>query len=697
MASPIVRRMSGSTSPATGSPSEIVSTPVDGVTVLGALSPSRASDFMACPLQYRFRTVDRLPEEPSPDALRGTVVHKVLEDLFDLPAADRTPERAADLLTPSWEALLEAAPEIAEMFTEDGAGPDVASWLVGCREVLDRYFTLEDPRRLEPAERELYVEALLESRLLLRGFVDRIDIAPNGMIRVVDYKGLATDTPLPTPDGWTTMGDVRIGDLLIGSDGHPTRVTRKSGVHRRPCYRLTFQDGSSVVSDNVHLWSVVTSRRQQQTALVLDTEALHRLHQRQVGEGRPHSLWIESGAPLDLPDIDHLPISPWLLGAWLGDGDTRGGRFTVGRGDAADMIALFKEHWPRNVRLREESTAWSVTLSRDEDRCTYGHSDFSPPTAGHPTRRCSREWEHSRMTRSNLCFSAELQRAGLRGHKHIPAVYFRAGLQQRVELLRGLMDTDGWWNKTRRRAGFTTTDDGLAGDVVHLLRTLGIHPAHFVKPYLNAVRPGKNWHVIEFTPGPFSPFSLPRKALACADQVSVLRSSLARRRIISAIDPVPSVPTQCVEVDAPDSLYLCGDGFVPTHNTGKSPGELYEAKALFQMKFYALVIWRTRGVLPSVLQLVYLGNAEILRYEPDEADLLATERKVEAIWRAIRLCEETGDWQPSPSRLCSWCSFQALCPAFGGTPPPLPVIPVPAVDVDPAGEVATVQEATGRP
>jgi putative RecB family exonuclease len=280
------------THPPADSPAELRSTPVDGVEVLGALSPSRASDFMTCPLLYRYRTVDRLPEEPSADALRGTLVHKVLEDLFDLPSPARTPDRARDLLVPTWDALLEAEPALAELFT--GEGPEVADWLASCRVVLDRYFTLEDPRRLEPAERELYVEALLDSKLLLRGFVDRLDVAPDGAMRVVDYK------------------------------------------------------------------------------------------------------------------------------------------------------------------------------------------------------------------------------------------------------------------------------------------------------------------------------------------------------------------------------------------SGRSPHENFEAKALFQMKFYALVIWRTRGVIPAMLQLVYLGNAEILRYVPDEHDLLATERKVEAIWRAIRIAEASGDWRPRRSKLCDWCSFQALCPEFGGTPPPLP-------------------------
>src|SRR3954468_18969907 len=102
------------------SPAQPQSTPVDGVEVLGALSPSRASDFMTCPLLYRYRTIDRLPEEPSADALRGTLVHKVLEDLFDLPAHDRTPEQARDLLVPTWDTLLLASPALAPMFTANG-------------------------------------------------------------------------------------------------------------------------------------------------------------------------------------------------------------------------------------------------------------------------------------------------------------------------------------------------------------------------------------------------------------------------------------------------------------------------------------------------------------------------------------------------------------------------------------------------
>jgi len=256
-----------------------------------SLSPSRAGDFLTCPLLYRFRVVDRLPEPPSLAAVRGTLVHAVLEHLFDRPAPDRTPEAARSLVEPEWERLAAEEPELAGLF--DG-GEELAAWLEGAGLMLDRYFTLEDPRRIEPADRELSVEAELASGLHLRGYIDRLDVAPGGEMRIVDYK------------------------------------------------------------------------------------------------------------------------------------------------------------------------------------------------------------------------------------------------------------------------------------------------------------------------------------------------------------------------------------------TGTAPPEEFEARALFQMRFYALAVWRTRGRVPSMLQLMYLGNGEIVRYQPDESDLLATERKVEALWQAIERALRSGDWRPRPGRVCEWCAHQAICPAFGGTPPPLP-------------------------
>jgi putative RecB family exonuclease len=183
-------------------------------------------------LLFRFRTIDKLPEQPSADQVRGTLVHAVLERLFDLPAAERTPEAAAELVAPEWARLVEHEPQLAELFAEvpvaeladpqihltstatgspagssDGSpagSPDaeqsmldgmpadetarLAVFLRGARSLLQGYFAVEDPRRLEPAEREALVSTLVDDELLIRGYIDRLDVSPAGDLRVVDYK-----------------------------------------------------------------------------------------------------------------------------------------------------------------------------------------------------------------------------------------------------------------------------------------------------------------------------------------------------------------------------------------------------------------------------------------------------------------------------------------------------------------------------
>jgi putative RecB family exonuclease len=165
-----------------------------------ALSPSRAGDFMTCPLLYRFRVIDRLPEPSSAITTRGTLVHGVLERLFDSPAPERTIDRAASLLEPEWQRLLEERPELIELFASVEApaeassdsvantGAAVTAWLASARVLLETYFALEDPTRIEPNQRELLVEAELSDGVRLRGFVDRVDVAPTGATRIVDYK-----------------------------------------------------------------------------------------------------------------------------------------------------------------------------------------------------------------------------------------------------------------------------------------------------------------------------------------------------------------------------------------------------------------------------------------------------------------------------------------------------------------------------
>jgi len=153
----------------------------DGVEGRTALSPSRASDFLTCPLLYRFRTIDRFPEAPDPVAVRGTLVHAVLESLFGEAAVERTLDRAQQLLPATWETLRAEQPELADLDVPEG-------WLASAGELLTSYFEIEDPRRIEPEATELRVEHTLESGLSLGGIVDRLDVAPDGRIRVVDFK-----------------------------------------------------------------------------------------------------------------------------------------------------------------------------------------------------------------------------------------------------------------------------------------------------------------------------------------------------------------------------------------------------------------------------------------------------------------------------------------------------------------------------
>jgi putative RecB family exonuclease len=155
--------------------------------VLGSLSPSRAADFKSCPLLYRFRCVDRLPQTPSLAATRGTLVHAVLETLFELPAPERTLDAARDMLPSAWQRVREEAPEVEQLFAQDVDGSEFAEWMTSAAALIGNYFRLEDPSQLEPESREQLIEVVVDG-LRLRGYVDRLDVTPAGDIRVVDYK-----------------------------------------------------------------------------------------------------------------------------------------------------------------------------------------------------------------------------------------------------------------------------------------------------------------------------------------------------------------------------------------------------------------------------------------------------------------------------------------------------------------------------
>lgn len=189
---------------------------------------------MQCPLLYRFRTVDELPEPPSSAALRGTLVHQVLEDIFDLPAAARTIEKAQEMVGPAWQELLAKEPEAAALFA---SAEELASWLKSAERLVGTWFGLEDPQRLEPREREAFVETTVGDDLKIRGIVDRLDVAPDGAIRIVDYKTGRSPAPQYEADTifqmrfyalviWRTRGVIpAMLQLVFLGDGKILRIT----------------------------------------------------------------------------------------------------------------------------------------------------------------------------------------------------------------------------------------------------------------------------------------------------------------------------------------------------------------------------------------------------------------------------------------------------------------------------------------
>ena len=145
------------------------------------LSPSRMNDFTNCPQLYKYRAIDLLPEPPSIDAERGKLIHSVLEDIFELPSLDRTFKSAADLLPTSWSAQLEKTPDLRALVLDE------KEWMDRAQALLTNYFSLENPTTFESTYRELHLERDISDEIYLHGYVDRIDIAPTGEVRIVDY------------------------------------------------------------------------------------------------------------------------------------------------------------------------------------------------------------------------------------------------------------------------------------------------------------------------------------------------------------------------------------------------------------------------------------------------------------------------------------------------------------------------------
>ena len=350
-------------------------------------------------------------------------------------------------------------------------------------------------------------------------------------------KALALDTPLPTPDGWTTMGDVRVGDMLFDQNGRQCRVVFATEVmYDRPCYRVSFSDRESLVCDADHLWTVRDRyvRRNPVTLRTADMAGRTRLGSR---PGRAeHRYAIPLARPLQTLG-DPLPIPPYVLGLWLGNGNARCSEVTNHADDQQEFQHL--------------------VLCAGEVLDAKPQKDRGLARTGVLSRRGT-------MATIQAPLQSRLRQLDLIANKHIPPRYLRAGVSDRLALLQGLMDTDG---SVSDGGGceLTLKDGALARDAADLLASLGIKFGVGEKwVWLNGRRMGP-YRRFAFTSSMELPVFRLRRKQAKLPLQSV--SSATRRRFITAIRAVPSVPVRCIQVDSPSQLYLAGRKMVPTHNT----------------------------------------------------------------------------------------------------------------------------------
>lgn len=339
---------------------------------------------------------------------------------------------------------------------------------------------------------------------------------------VYNFECLALETKLPTPSGWTTMGDVREGDHLLSDTGFPTKVIGLSDVKiNTKCYEITFDDGTIIVADEDHPWKVARLHWKNKNDKIRKTNQLE-----------PGKFYIRKAAPLALPNRD-LPLDPYLLGAWLGDGSSASAALFSGDQDVEEMVANVEACGQPTHRVRHR-TCWRIALTDGSGK-----------------------------------FLRSLRGLGVLGNKHIPQLYLRASHSQRLALLQGLMDTDGTaGGNGGPQCSFVTTSKAIADGFAELVRSLGFKSKFltFDETY-GGIRPAcKMRYQFWFTAYPEMPVFRLKRKVGRLSQGGRKSQRPPCHRIVS-IKQVESVPVKCVMVDSPTKMFLVGEGMIPTHNT----------------------------------------------------------------------------------------------------------------------------------
>jgi recombination protein RecA len=393
-------------------------------------------------------------------------------------------------------------------------------------------------------------------------------------------KALALDTPIPTPKGWATIGELSPGQEVFSGDGSTTRVTFATPVMTdHECFRVRFSDGAEIVADADHLWMTTTlwGRTERWSPAVVTTRDIAASLRARDGHALNHA--IQTCGPLEYP-AQELPIAPYTLGAWLGDGATADARITSADPEVLDEIRRDGYRVHHSNPWQHDRTP-TYRISRQQERPVCFLVDPRCSSSGSVIARglCKNHYESERRrgrvgewpVHKAVSLPAQLRELGVLGDKHIPESYLHGSVAQRLALLQGLMDTDGTVSATGAEVGrgagaarceFSVVSKRLASDVHELLLGLGIKATLHEGPALLKGRVVGTRYRLGFQTN-LPVFRLPRKAA----RLIPLRTRRATLRYITTVEPVPSVPVRCIQVDHPSHTYLAGRECVPTHNT----------------------------------------------------------------------------------------------------------------------------------
>jgi deoxycytidine triphosphate deaminase len=358
---------------------------------------------------------------------------------------------------------------------------------------------------------------------------------PNDLVARLEGKALALDTPVPTPQGWRRLGELAVGDLVFDEAGAPTAIVSATPpLMGRPCREVLFSDGAHVIADASHQWVTIDKAGRnhgKSTIRVRTTDEIART----IHAGDEFNHHVPLAGPVQYPARADLPIEPYTLGAWLGDGTTTKAEVTAYDGEVLEQIS---------------GDGFSVRP------VGYAPNLYRIGGTGHSRNTTTGRYER------NGSLSSRLRGLGLLGGKYVPAPYLEAGPSQRLALLQGLMDTDGFVDDVAGRCEFTSTNEDLADAVVELAASLGFRPFKtYGRATLNGVDHGPKYRV-KFTPDR-PVFRVQRKL---ARQKSA-NARFHRFRAIVSVREVESVPVRCIEVASPRGVFLVSRSFIPTHNS----------------------------------------------------------------------------------------------------------------------------------